>query len=372
MVHTRTGPWSSDDDIAPTTELPPKREARTLDARSARSGPTSQVARSAFGAKASPLPAARAPERAVDPATAARLESIRRLAHPTHATPRRAAPPPPPPPRTRHHSDVRETMPAVQPSAAESAPEAHDVVAAEPAPEVQPVAHHASPRLALGGDASIAAVARQVAAPPARARSGALGWVVAAALLAIGGGLYLFGYAALERKLETVERERTEQLNAHDAALAKMSADLERARRELAHRVAAEQAVRSGAPSVAADSSTAKSRAPRELAPAKADAEREPSSVNEEAAREARRAEWREKIAEKRAAREAQSADHGGVDLAAAAAATAALEAQARESHSAQPSGGDVATPQPSAAEAPAEPKRSSGVSESDDPLEGL
>jgi hypothetical protein len=218
-----------------------------------------------------------------------------------------------------------------------------------------------------------------------------LGWSVAAALMALGVAFYALAYEPLLAEVESLAQSSTTRLKERDAALAKLRAELAASQNRgeaLGHSsdstpAGAVRSSNAAAVDAPRPAPAQRTREQREPAPATTDAKHVAvaKKVDAQAERSAR---------EPREPREHSSPDaepKGGVDRAAAAAATEALEAQAYTSHpqAAKPVSDHVepaapietkAAP-PSAAESPSASGKKDPLSgmdrgSSDDPLEGL
>jgi hypothetical protein len=344
------------------------------------------------------------PARTADPETSRALESLQAFILP---------PPPPASSRTLSGFAPRGSVPesrASEPPAPPFSPASGRTIsggrgeapiAATPQGEVR-AEHRTADEEAAGvalrpGTPAIRTAATPSGAMPARRRSpnwsARLGWSVAAALMGLGVAFYALVYAPLLAEVNSLAQSSTAQLKERDAALAKLRA-------ALAARQNRDEAVAHGsdsAPAAAVREPNAAAVNSRLAAPAQRTREQRVSAPATTEAKHVAVAKPVEAQAE-RAAREQRehaspdAESKGGVDRAAAAAATAALEAQAYTSHpQAAKAAGDRVEPAARQA-APIETKpahppaaaESSSASEakdslsgmergsSDDPLEGL
>jgi hypothetical protein len=355
------------------------------------------------------------PSRALDPATSQALESLQAF----------ILPPPPPPVSSRTLSGFapRGSVPesrASEPPGPSFSPASGRTIAGvrgeapiAGAPQGEVRADHQTADEAEG----VALRPGAPAATPSRAMpatrrspnwSARLGWSVAAALMALGVAFHALVYAPLLAEVSSLAQSSTAQLKERDAALAKLRAELaaRQSRGEpLAHSSDSAPAAAVREPNVAAVNSrpaapAQRAREQRVSAPATTNTTNTTDTtdtkhvavakpVDAQAERSAR--EPREpREPREHAAPDADS--KGGVDRAAAAAATAALEAQAYTSPppAAKPAGDRVepaarqAAPieakpaHPAAApDSPSAPEAKDSLSgmdrgSSDDPLEGL
>lgn len=327
------------------------------------------------------------PARALDPATSRALESLQTFIRP---------PPLPASSRTLSGFAPRGSVPesrASEPPAPPFSPASGRTISGVPIAATPQAKVRAEPpdapaiRTAATPSGTMSATRRS---PNWSAR---LGWSVAAALMALGGAFYALVYAPLLTEVYSLAQSSTAQLKERDAALAKLRAELAASQNpgeSVAHGSDSAPAAAVPEPNAAAVNSrraapAQRTREQRVLAPATTSAKHVAGAKPVEAQAERSAREQREHALP-------DAEPKRGIDRSAAAAATAALEAQAYTSHpqAAKTAGHRVepaarqAAPietkaaQPSSA---AQPPSASGKKDplsgmergsSDDPLEGL
>jgi hypothetical protein len=301
-------------------------------------------------------------ERAIDPATRAALASIQPETETLAPVPNQRGP-------LGSNAHLPRAAAAVSPPLPRVDQTAPALVERKPASAALPAVHEAPIAKATGGSPSMPALTDDVLHTP---RNHAwLGWLTAAALLAVGIGFAL-EYAQLQRELIDTKRESAQQLRDHAARLATVRAELERSRDRIERLAAAEpRVVHESSKSHQASEARSRARAQngvrrehalgggREAAPARETARTRPQDARkpEGAARD----------------RSSRAQARRTVDRAAAAAATAELEAETyrasppepRQEHSGTESVSRKATKEHDAL---------AGIARtsSDDPLEGL